>query len=205
MHSKNSLLPWLLGLLGIFFAMNLKKSENESAQEEPKKDPPKTAQPPMKPNRTPTTEEIQKAFNKAISLFGLSIAREAERVYRKETNHFKSGQFAASLSPGQEATRANYPYGWNSKFWQENPHLKPVGVISMKENIGLSLLPNANPQSKAAKMYVSYPTFEAALLYLCDTLRRRGGMGGAWYALEKNAQKLYNQSLLSIKTTYTNV
>ncbi|MFN5415573.1 MAG: hypothetical protein ACK5B9_00850, partial [Flavobacteriia bacterium] len=53
-------------------------------------------------------------FKKVALKYGLSFARDLERMFRKETNHFKSGQWLKCGTPGMEARNLTFPFGWDS-------------------------------------------------------------------------------------------
>jgi hypothetical protein len=56
-------------------------------------------------------------FKQVKAKYGSEFAKNLERMMRKETNHFKSGQWLGTGTPGMEATSTTFPYGWSIKEW----------------------------------------------------------------------------------------
>ncbi len=73
------------------------------------------------------------ALRKVREHFGLAIAKNVERIFRFETNHFKQG-FEGNYSAGMHPTTEKFPYGWTSlkNFWLKYPRYAPKGVQQMK-------------------------------------------------------------------------
>lgn len=137
----------------------------------------------------PTEAQMRAAFQAARARFGADIARNAERIYRLETAHFKSGQFRATNTAGMRATRDTYPFGWKERG--TNPALF-APVVYMAENAG-------GPRVA----WVAFIRFEDALTYLCKVLQERGNNPGAWNSTDPARQTSYNAALQGIRTPFT--
>ncbi len=81
---------------------------------------------------------IYKALEAVDSAFDSDMTISIERLYRNETNHFRSGNFLKTLSPGMQTGRKQIvlPFGWPScnPLWQKCPYYAPIGVFKQKEN-----------------------------------------------------------------------
>jgi hypothetical protein len=136
--------------------------------------------------------DIPTTVKKALKFFSSDIVKNAERIYRLETNHFKSGQFKGTYSPGMEKVSNTYPYGWSSLYnsiWKTNPEYKPIGLKTFTEN-----------QTGISKTFLKFPTFEAGFFTLCAFLKIFNNNPGRWFSLDKTQQEKYNKSISSINT-----
>lgn len=136
-------------------------------------------------------ERFQISLEKVKKLYGNDIARNVEKIYRLETNHFTSDQFKKTFSAGQEGFSNNYPFGWDNKFWENNPQFKPKKLIVMREN-----------QTGLNKRFIKFPSMDAAVLTLADFLQRYNNNAGRWFSTEKDLQDSYIKKLNSINTKY---
>lgn len=134
------------------------------------------------------------AARKLLKKYPRSIVENVERIYRLETNHFKSGQYKKTYSPGMEMHSDNYPYGWTGslKLWSKNPHYKPIGFVTMRE--GGTNIP---------KTFLKFASLEAAMFTLADYLSRYNNNPGRWYSLNQSAQERYLRSINKITPHYT--
>lgn len=145
-------------------------------------------------------ESIEKKFKRNLkfidSNFGSEIAKNIERMYRLETNHFKSGQFKHTFSPGMESFGKSYPYGWNTMariFWDANPQHRPVGFYKGKET-----------QTGITKIFLKFPTLKSAMLTVAMFLRNYSNNPGRWFSTDLKKQTAYNDSIYKFKTPYYN-
>lgn len=82
----------------------------------------------MKPSekQTPSpkiTGNAKEGFQLVAQKYGVEYAQNLERMFRKETAHFKSGQWLGTGTPGMEAVKGTteFPWGWTSlKQFAEN-------------------------------------------------------------------------------------
>ena len=142
-------------------------------------------------NQNFTEIDVIPALKKAEKIYGTDAAALLERVYRRETAHFTSGQYKKTGSAGMEVgSSKKYPYGWTTpkKLWESNPKYKPIGTYTTPEN-----------QTGIVKTFIKFPTVEAAVLTLAEVLKNRGWNAGSWYSRNKILQDDYNQYLNKIK------
>jgi hypothetical protein len=138
---------------------------------------------------------MKKALKKALNYYPLEIVQNCERIYRKETAHFTSGQFRMTFSPGMERFSNSYPFGWTSlkPFWDDKPEYKPVGFSGHTEN-----------KTGITKYFIIFKTVEAGVFTLCEFLEMHNNNGGRWYALDTSLQQKYNSELVKINPSFTN-
>jgi len=154
----------------------------------------------------PMEKEIIAALTKIKDLYGKPAAIKVESLFRNETRHFKSGNYAATFSPGMEAVKKPdgsvlpYPYGWTSlrAFWDNHPNYKPVGLHHQVEN------DSAMMKSRGERAFIVFPSIEAGFMTVAERLRNKGWDTGAWASNDKAAQDKYRNYLLGIKTPYAN-
>jgi hypothetical protein len=114
-----------------------------------------------------------------------------EKIYRLETNHFKSGQFLQGYSAGMEKFNDSFPYGWTSlkQFWINNPSFKPIGfTINTEGGTGIK------------KTFLKFKTPEAAIKTLYYFLSLHKFDVGRWHALTDNSpqQLVYENKILKV-------
>lgn len=139
---------------------------------------------------------IKSAIKQALQEFDPDIVQNAERIYRLETNHFKSGQFKGTWSPGMEKFGDTYPYGWNTLnkvFWSKYPEYRPSGFKPFTENA-----------TGKTKYFLVFPSFKAAFYTLCGFLVHYGNNPGRWFSLDTNQQQAYNAKIVKFTPTLTN-
>ena len=153
-------------------------------------------------NRIITESEIKSAFQKCAALYGTEYARSVERLFRKETAHFKSGQFLKTLSPGMEisggtnSTKTTFPYGWSSlsSFQSANPlYLKSTFYVHRMNENGTGL----------GKTFIGFPTIESSVMFVAWFIKNtRGGRFGKWYSMNESSALSYENSLKQITAKY---
>lgn len=151
-------------------------------------------------------KEIIESLTKIRNLYGKIAAVKIESLFRNETRHFKSTQYAATFSPGMEAVkRADgsvlpYPYGWTSlrKFWDENPQYKPIGLHMQVEN------DSGMMKSRGERAFIKFASIEAGFMAVAERLKNKGWDTGAWVSNDKDVQDKYRDYLTKIKTPYAN-
>jgi len=135
---------------------------------------------------------IKDAFRSALSKFSEPIVRNCERLYRLETNNFKSNQFLKTFSPGMEKFGNNFPYGWQSldnALWKSHPLLAPVGALPFCEN-----------RTGKTKWFLKFPSAKAAVYTVCTFLQLHNNNPGRWYSLSLTSQATYNTNVAKFKT-----
>jgi hypothetical protein len=134
-------------------------------------------------------------IKKALRLYSRGVVNNAEKIFRLETNHFKSLQFQKTFSAGMQATGLLFPYGWSSlkRFWNTTPQYKPIGTEMMQDN-----------QTKKTVSFVKFPTFEAAFISLCEILQKRNNNAGAYFSNLPEKQDYYIALISKIDPLLTN-
>jgi|WetSurMetagenome_2_1015567.scaffolds.fasta_scaffold02016_6 hypothetical protein len=136
------------------------------------------------------------AIRKALKLYPRSIVENCEKIFRIETNNFKSGQFKGTYSPGMESFSTNYPYGWKSLhtlIWSNNPQYAPVGTVPFIEN-----------GTGKTKYFVKFADVEDSVLTLCEFLKIHNNNAGRWFSTDATKQNEYNNKLVNFKPSITN-
>ncbi len=152
-------------------------------------------------NRIIQESEIKAAFQKVKAIYGAEYAMKTEQLFRKETAHFKSGQFKKTLSPGMEisggtnSTKTTFPFGWSSlqRFVSENPKYAGNYYVSrMNEN-----------QTGFAKTFIGFPSMEASAMFVAWFIKNvRGGRFGYWYSLNESSANSYENNMNLITSRY---
>ena len=145
--------------------------------------------------------DIKTVLEKILKLFGQEITKNVELIYRNETAHFTSGQFKNGYSPGMEnfSKTGTFPYGWGNtlkNFSEQYPEYKPTGLTA-------PLVEGQNTGKK--KVFVKFPSLEAAMFFLAIVLKARGNDAGKWHSkTDIAAQKEYRRRLNTIKPRIIN-
>jgi len=151
-------------------------------------------------------QKIIAALTKVKEIYGKPASIKLEALFRNETRHFKSTNFADTFSPGMEAVKLPngsilpYPYGWTSlrEFWDKNPEYKPTGLHLQVENTSRAA------KSRGERAFIKFPSIEAAFMTVAYRLQNKGWNTGAWFSTDPVKQKDYSDYLLKIKTPYAN-
>lgn len=191
--AKNNKTPLLIGAgIGLFLLTRSAKAQTETI--------PAPAEPVdanlynSKGNKLPrvdvnkpfSLEMAKQSLNKIKSLYGVEIARNVERIYRLETNHFKSVQFLRTYTAGMLSFSSRYPYGWTSfaPVWNANPQMEPNGYWATDIN-------------KNIYIYLAFPTLEAGMFVLAGYLQKYSV--GRWNTTNEANAKIYADKVAQIK------
>lgn len=138
----------------------------------------------------PTEDEIKQVFLKIGHKYDMDTARQVEKIYRAETNHFKSGQYLASGSPGMLKHKADFPFGWvvENALWSD-PAYRPVGEVTFNKN-------------GKDYTYLVFPDFQSAAFSLAEYVKEYGPL--RWNSTDETAQASYKALLDSIIPRYCN-
>ncbi len=150
-------------------------------------------------NRMVNENDIKSALKKVSNKYGADFAKQVERLFRKETYHFKSGQFLKTLSPGMEisgsAASKVFPFGWSlNEFLQGyNPMLKSKFYThTMNEN-----------GTGKSKTFVGFPDLETSMMFVAWMIKnKRGGRFGYWYSKNESSAIAYESALTQIIARY---
>lgn len=121
------------------------------------------------------------------------VLRDVEKIFRLETNHFKSGQFKYTYSAGMEVhgspRRGNLVFGWDIRHFANNSKL-PNDYIEMPEN-----------QTGIKKKFIKFNTLTDSVRTLANYINKYKNPA-RWYSTEPTQQAEYLNKLSNIKTLY---
>ena len=138
-----------------------------------------------------TQQEIIDALQKVKKVYGETIAKYVEQIYRVETAHFKSSQFLYTYSAGMLKFKDKYPYGWGNfkTFWAVNPSYAPTNfykIFVSRENKDF--------------YYLGFNSLEAAMMTLAYYVNKNGRL--RWNSTLAKEQAIYQKALNSVINRY---
>ncbi|WP_339456192.1 M23 family metallopeptidase [Pseudomonas sp. EA_65y_Pfl1_P120] len=134
--------------------------------------------------------------------YGKEMAIIIERMYRDETAHFESGQYAHCGTGGMEAFgRAPY-YGWDGTFFEAHPEHAPVGTWSAFENKGMSGQGGNIQVKDKKKVFVVLPSVLAGMEYKVAYITKWGGNWARWHSTKIGAQTAYKTHIQAIRARF---
>lgn len=146
-------------------------------------------------NSMPLTDEnITQALRKIFNEYGREKTEKLEQLYRKETAHFKSGQFKGGFSPGMEPspnTSIIFPYGWSSLKKFADDYSIPYSKFYITG-------PYTEGGTGKPKFFVGFPDLYTSMLFVMYVISRRGWNFGKWRAFDETISANYNASLNTI-------
>ena len=128
----------------------------------------------------------KEALKRILDEYGIETARNVERMFRLETNHFKSGGYKKTNGAGMEAVRDLFPFGWSQKYF--------VGVgysdqlVSMVDSGGRSV------------KFIKFDTPYDGMKVLANWLQSH--RVGNWYSNDKTKQQQYEAKVNKIRAQY---
>lgn len=141
-----------------------------------------------------TDENIKAALKRIFDEFGREKTEKLEQLYRKETAHFRSGQFRGGASPGMEPspnTNRTFPYGWTSLKRFADTYSIPYTDFYITG-------PYTEGGTGRQKYFVGFPNVYTAMLFVMYVVGRRGWNFGKWRAFDETISSNYNASLNTI-------
>lgn len=126
-----------------------------------------------------TEQDAKNALLKVADKYGLPMAKLVERIYRVETNHFKSMQYRLTGSAGMEA----------GKWGKHIAAGKTKGTVTM----------NDADKSDGADKFIVWNSVTDAMFFLADYINRHGGNYANWNSTNPTAQKAYAAKVNSVK------
>ena len=144
----------------------------------------------------PNTDEatIKIALKRIFDEFGRAKTEKLEQLFRKETAHFKSGQFKGGGSPGMEPspnTNRTFPYGWTSLKNFADAYTIPYDLFYITG-------PYTEGGTGKQKFFVGFPDVYTSMLFVMYVIGRRGWNFGKWRAFDETISNNYNASLNTI-------
>lgn len=142
-------------------------------------------------NMAVTDANISNALKRIFDEFGREKTEKLEQLYRKETAHFKSGQFKGGYSPGMEPspnTNRTFPYGWTSLKKFADAYSIPYTSFYITG-------PYTEGGTGKQKFFVGFPDLYTSMLFVMYVIGRRGWNFGKWRAFDETISSNYNASL----------
>ena len=146
-----------------------------------------------------TKEDARRALHMVAAVFGVELARWVERVWRKETGHFKHG-FRETCGAGMHPWAKTYPWGWRQLrgLWDRKPGYRPIGYLVLVEG-----------GTKRPRPYLVFPHAEAFAMSLAWLIWIRSKeyksirwAVGSWYSREAELALQYARDAERIGTPY---
>lgn len=127
-------------------------------------------------------------------LYSVPFAKQLERLFRYETGHFRSGQFASTGSPGMRVFSPSFPYGWSSL--EEFATLKRIP----SSRFGIS---RRFTVSGKYYWYVAFPSVSTAVEFLAWYIKeKKAGNFGAWASRLASEQSAYVASISAVTAQF---
>ncbi len=150
-----------------------------------------------------TVEDGKAALKIIYEKYGKDMAEIIEKLYRDETAHFASKQYAATGTGGMEAFGDAPYYGWDSSFFEANPAYKPMGLWSAFENAGLSKEGGNAQVTDRKKQFVILPSVLAGMEYKVFYTNKHGGNWARWHSTNETTQETYREHISEIRPRFT--
>lgn len=147
-----------------------------------------------------TDQEQIEAFRPVVATFPVPVPQGTEKIYRLETNHFRSGNYAVTFGAGMEAVpgQLTFPWGWPSlaTFWEAHPEYCPTGIMHQTDNN------SALSASRGVRPFLIFPSAEAGYMTVATFLEIHGSDPGRWFSLDVNSEKKYDEEIEGIVPHY---
>jgi hypothetical protein len=143
---------------------------------------------------------IVDAFRKIFNIYGREKTQRLEQLFRWETNHFRSGQFKGTFSPGMEPspnTNRTFPFGWSSL----RNFATAKGYASNQFNVSG---PYREGGTGIPKYFVKFPDLFSSMLFVMYVIEKRGWNFGKWRAFDETISNDYNNKLNTVIPRITN-
>lgn len=124
-------------------------------------------------------KEGAEAILEVQKIYGSDMARIVEKMFRLETNHFKSGQYKNTGSAGMETGK------WSS--------INPSEVEAYTYKAHDSNLADGIDE------FIVWKHPKYAALYLADYIKRHNGNYARWYSLNETSQQNYRNKINQIQ------
>ena len=128
------------------------------------------------------------ALKRIYDEYGLETARNVERMFRLETNHFKSKGYQLTNGAGMEAVMKNFPFGWSKKYFLGVDYSNDL--VHMTDSGGRSVY------------FIKFGTTYDGMKVIANWLQSH--RVGNWYSLDPNKQKEYETKISKINPIITN-
>lgn len=126
------------------------------------------------------------AIKRIAEEYGIETARNVEKMFRLETNHFKSQGYKKTNGAGMEAVRPVFPFGWSSKYF--------VGV-----NYSNDLVSMTDSGGRKVK-FIKFDTVYDGMKVIANWLQTH--RVGNWYSNDPAKQQQYENKIANIRAQY---
>ena len=150
-----------------------------------------------------TAEDGKAALRIIYDKYGKDMSEIIERLYRDETAHFRSKQYAATGTGGMESFGDAPYYGWDASFFDANPEYKPMGLWSAFENKGLSGQGGNAQVTDRKKQFVVMPSVIAGMEYKVFYINKHDGNWARWHSTDATIQETYKTHIDEIRPRFT--
>lgn len=130
-----------------------------------------------------TEKDAKDALMKIAATKGVQRAKLIEKIFRWETNHFKSQQYQLTGSPGME-------YGKWADLDEDS-----MKTIVMKDN-------HPDKVKVDNRVFLVWDSVYNAMLYLSDYIDRHKGIYARWNSTDLNQQARYMKAVNSVKNRF---
>lgn len=149
-----------------------------------------------------TVADGKAAIKVIYEKYGKEMAIIIERMYRDETAHFESGQYANCGTGGMEAFGGPPYYGWDGAIFEANPEYAPVGTWSAFENKGMSGQGGNQQVTDKKKVFIVLPSVLAGMEYKAAYINKYDGNWARWHSKEIGAQNAYKTHIQAIRARF---
>ncbi|CAH0266509.1 M23 family metallopeptidase [Chryseobacterium sp. Bi04] len=134
-----------------------------------------------------------------IEIKGKDLVAIVEKMYRLETDHFKSKQYKNCGTGGMEVFGPAPYYGWDSALFTE----QPIGTWSSFEGAGLSGTGGNAQVTDKKKEFVKLPSVIAGMEYKIKYIIKYNGDYARWFnKTDQTARTTYINTLKNIKARF---
>ncbi|APC16882.1 hypothetical protein BLL42_14495 [Pseudomonas frederiksbergensis] len=149
-----------------------------------------------------TVADGKAAIKVIYEKYGKEMAIIIERMYRDETAHFESGQYANCGTGGMEAFGGPPYYGWDGAIFEAHPEYTPVGTWSAFENKGMSGQGGNQQVTDKKKVFVVLPSVLAGMEYKAAYINKYDGNWARWHSKETSVQNVYKTHIQAIRARF---
>jgi hypothetical protein len=142
-----------------------------------------------------TEKDAREGLEYIHRTYGREMAEIIERIYRIETTHFTSRQYARCGTAGMEAFSTPPHYGWDASLFSE----LPTGTWKAFEGVGLSESGGNKQIKNRKKSFVVFPSVQSAMDFQAKHITKHDGNYARWHARDAAPQQEYREKLRSIR------
>lgn len=128
----------------------------------------------------------KESIRKIRDEYGIETATNVEKMFRLETNHFKSKGYKLTNGAGMEAVRPTFPFGWSQKYFQGVNYSNDL--VHMTDSGGRDV------------HFIKFDTPYDGMKVLANWLQSH--RVGNWYSTDPNKQKEYEKKVNAIRSQY---